>query len=147
MTLPWFARPGRTIVHGAPEGWDAFLIARAARSLADQARPVLHVARDDARMALLADCLEVAAPELDVIQFPAWDCLPYDRVSPNGPLVSRRIDALGRIASGKPTIKQPRVVITTVAALLQRLPSRAMIGPAFKPLKVGDKVQIGRAHV
>ena len=140
--LAWFASPGRIIVHGAPEGWDAFLIARAARSLSDQGRTLLHVARDDARMALLADCLAVVAPEIDVIQFPAWDCLPYDRVSPNGPLVSRRIDALGRIASGKATIKQSRVVITTVAAMLQRVPSRAMIGPAFKPLSVGDKVPL-----
>jgi len=141
-SLPWFARSGRTIVHGAPEGCDAFIIARAARSLADQGRTVLHVARDDARMATLADCIAVAAPEIDVIQFPAWDCLPYDRVSPNGPLVSRRIDALGRIAAGKATTQQPRVVITTVAALLQRVPSRAVIGPAFKPLVVGDKAPL-----
>ena len=35
-----------------------------------------------------------------MLTFPAWDCLPYDRVSPNADIVSRRIDVLTRLAAG-----------------------------------------------
>ena len=37
-------------------------------------------------------------PSIEALTFPAWDCLPYDRVSPNGEIVSRRIDTLTRLA-------------------------------------------------
>ena len=41
-------------------------------------------------------------PEAEVLRFPAWDCLPYDRVSPNPALVSERIATLARLLE-KPT--------------------------------------------
>ena len=80
-----------TPVFGAPEGWDAFLLARRRGEFAG---PVVHVTRDDARMARLAEALAFVAPEAEVLRFPAWDCLPYDRVSPNPALVSERIATL-----------------------------------------------------
>ncbi len=61
----------------------------------------LHVCRDDGRMARFAAALAFFHPGLDVLTFPAWDCLPYDRVSPNGDIVSRRIDVLTRLAGGQ----------------------------------------------
>jgi transcription-repair coupling factor (superfamily II helicase) len=45
--------------------------------------PLVHVARDDKRMAAMRAALAFFAPGLPVLTFPAWDCLPYDRVSPN----------------------------------------------------------------
>jgi transcription-repair coupling factor (superfamily II helicase) len=79
-------------VWGAPEGWDAFLLAQRRR---EHSGNVLHVTRDDARMARLAEALAFVMPEAEVLRFPAWDCLPYDRVSPNPALVSERIATLG----------------------------------------------------
>ncbi|HEX4171885.1 MAG TPA: hypothetical protein VHY82_05335, partial [Acetobacteraceae bacterium] len=108
-----------TPVFGAPEGWDAFLLARRRGEFAG---PILHVTRDDARMARLAEALAFVAPEAEVLRFPAWDCLPYDRVSPNPALVSERIATLTRLLE-KPT--RPRIVLTTVNALVQRVPPRA----------------------
>ena len=58
---------------------------------------VLHVARDDLHMARLTDILRFVSPELTVIEFPAWDCLPYDRASPHRDILARRIDALTRV--------------------------------------------------
>ena len=88
---------------------------------AEFAGPVLHVARDDARMARLAEALAFFAPEAEVLRFPAWDCLPYDRVSPNPELVAERIATLARLLE-KPD--RPRIVLTTVNALVQRVPPR-----------------------
>ena len=111
-------------VHGAPEGFDAILLAR---RRAEFAGPVLHATRDDARMARLADALAFFAPEVEILRFPAWDCLPYDRVSPNPVLVAERVATLDRLLE-KPS--RPRIVLTTVNALVQRVPPRSAFAGA-----------------
>ncbi len=119
-------------VYGAPEGWDAFLLAR---RRAEFAGPVLHVARDDSRMARMAETLAFVIPEAELLRFPAWDCLPYDRVSPNPALVSERIATLGRLLDPS---QRPRVVLTTVNALLQRVPPRSAFRGASLDLRVNS---------
>ena len=93
-------------------------------------RVLLHIARDDARMARLADAVNFFHPEIDCLQFPAWDCLPYDRVSPNGAIVSQRMEVLSRLAEPEPPGAGGRLVITTVNAALQRTPSRDSLSGA-----------------
>ncbi len=122
-------------VWGAPEGWDAFLLAQRRR---EHTGTVLHVTRDDARMARLAEALAFVMPEAEVLRFPAWDCLPYDRVSPNPALVSERIATLARLLE-KPT--GPRIVLTTVNALVQRVPPRAAFAGASMDLTVSGQVK------
>ena len=107
-----------TPVFGAPEGWDAVLLAR---RVGEHAGPLLHACRDDARMAGLAESLACFAPGVEVLRFPAWDCLPYDRVSPNPELISERVAALGRLLEPR---SGPLIVLTTVNALVQRVPPR-----------------------
>ncbi|MFN3274533.1 MAG: hypothetical protein ACK41U_07665, partial [Paracoccus sp. (in: a-proteobacteria)] len=67
---------------GAPEGYDAALIAREAARPENRGAPVIHIARDDRRMAATRASLAFLAPGLPVLDFPAWDTTPYDRVSP-----------------------------------------------------------------
>ena len=99
---------------------------------------MLHVTRDDARMARLAEALAFVVPEAEVLRFPAWDCLPYDRVSPNPALVSERIATLARLLE-KPT--RPRIVLTTVNALVQRVPPRAAFAGASMELRTNGTIQ------
>ncbi len=106
-------------IHGAPEGYDALLLIRRA---AEHGGPLLHVSRDDARMSRLADLLNFFAPDLEIFRFPAWDCLPYDRVSPNQTVISERIATLTRLLEPAAT---PRLVLTTVNAAIQRVPPRS----------------------
>ena len=94
------------------------------------AKLLLHVARDDARAARLADAVTFFHPEIECLQFPAWDCLPYDRVSPNGAIVSQRMEVLSRLAQAEPTGAAGRLVITTINAGLQRTPSRESLAGA-----------------
>jgi len=107
-------RPGRQTLAGVPEGFDGSILA----ALAGRTQ-MLHVCVDDARMARLIEALGFFAPSLEVVALPAWDCLPYDRVSPHRDIVARRIDAIGRLTEGAG--RRP-LLVTTVAALLQRLP-------------------------
>ena len=113
----------RIQIAGAPEGLDARLLAELAGA---RNGGVLHLARDDARMARLVQQVRFFAPALDVLTFPAWDCLPYDRVSPNVEVVSRRVDALSRLAERRRGAG--RLVVATVNAAVQRVPPRG----AFK---------------
>ena len=122
-------------VWGAPEGWDAFLLAQRRR---EHSGSVLHVARDDARMARLTEALAFVMPEAEILRFPAWDCLPYDRVSPNPALVSERIATLARLLE-QPT--GPRIVLTTVNALVQRVPPRAAFAGSSLQLAVNGQVK------
>ena len=128
------SEPGRLTLAGAPEGFDALaLIALvdAERAVRPDGAAVFHVARDDARMATLIDALNFFAPELEVVAIPAWDCLPYDRASPHADIAARRVTALATLAqsAGSP---MGRLIITTVNAAVQRVPSRdAMAGASF----------------
>jgi transcription-repair coupling factor (superfamily II helicase) len=108
------------LIAGAPDGMDAQLLAEIARS--GRPRTLLHVARDDARMNRMVEALGFFAPELELLLLPAWDCLPYDRVSPNLTVESQRIDTLTRLARADATPGASRIVVTTVSALLQRVP-------------------------
>ena len=123
--------PTGATVFGAPEGYDALLLAR---RRAEHKGTVLHVARDDARMARLTEALAFFAPNLEVLRFPAWDCLPYDRVSPNAEIVSERIATLARLLD--PGAK-PRLVLTTVNALVQRVPPRSAFDGRALTLRAG----------
>ena len=118
-------------IYGAPEGYDALLLAR---RRAEHQGSLVHVARDDARMARLAEALAFFAPGIEVLRFPAWDCLPYDRVSPNPELVSERIATLARLLDPDP---KPRIVLTTVNALVQRIPPRSAFRGASMVLRQG----------
>jgi transcription-repair coupling factor (superfamily II helicase) len=125
-------------VYGAPEGWDAVLLARRA---AEHPGGVVHVARDDARMVRLAETLAFFAPRVEVLRFPAWDCLPYDRVSPKPELVSERIATLSRltdmIGQSRPGGMGGLLVLTTVNALVQRVPPRHVFAGAEFDLRPG----------
>ncbi|MDX1711952.1 MAG: hypothetical protein R3316_12545, partial [Rhodovibrionaceae bacterium] len=80
----------RVLIANAPEGHDALLLTQFAR----EHGTVVHVARDDTRMAQMADAVGFFAPRAETIRIPAWDCLPYDRVSPHRDIVAQRIDGL-----------------------------------------------------
>ncbi len=122
-------------VHGVPEGFDALLLAR---RRAETDAPILHVCRDDQRMQRLEEALGFFAPEVEVVRVPAWDCLPYDRVSPNPEIVAERVAALTRLLEPPPA--GGRIVLTTVNALVQKVPPReAFLGTVMR-LAPGRKV-------
>src|SRR6516162_2797825 len=135
---------GVIVAAGVPEGYDAFLLAAIARRLpADTAfqQAVLHIARDDQRLAEIRSQLEFFAPNAEVLTFPAWDCVPYDRISPDTDIESRRIATLARLAhakGGKPAV----IILTTVNAALQRVPPLESIKKAAARLAAGGRVNM-----
>ena len=122
-------------IAGVPEGFDAMLLVELVGRASG--RSLLHICRDDARMRVLTTLLQFFKPKLPVVCFPAWDCLPYDRVSPKPSIVAQRMSALARLsAPGEP----PAIVLTTVNAVLQRLPPRTLVAGNSFAARVGSNV-------
>ena len=130
--LDYIARQdGRFTVSGAPAGYDAYIAAEAARR---RGGPVLFVASDEAQAESLAAAVAFFAPDLTLLPFPAWDCLPYDRVSPKADIESTRLATLAALAKG---IDSPALIVTSISAVLQRVPPRRWIAAASFSAKVG----------
>ena len=120
-------------------------VARGAQPLvmADLARAstgrAVFIAPDDSAMRSIVDAAAFFAPELEVIEFPAWDSLPYDRASPALSISARRLSALFRLQAGK---AKAQLVVTTANAALQRVLSPFRIRESVREFKPG--MEIGR---
>ena len=91
--------PGRALtLASVAEGAEGLVVSDLARAIAARPKPpavsLAVICRDGARMAQLARALDFFAPDLGVLQFPAWDCQPYDRVSPHGGILAQRLNTL-----------------------------------------------------
>lgn len=137
------SRKGALTVAGVPDGADGLLLSQISSALS-QARPgvpILHIARDDTRVASIEDSAKFFLPDLNVIALPAWDCLPYDRVSPNPTIVARRLEALALLAESQ-SFDRPTLVLTTVNAITQRVPPSSLLEAATRRIKIGDVLDV-----
>ncbi|WP_370227237.1 transcription-repair coupling factor [Cognatishimia sp.] len=121
-------------VGGAPEGYDAKLILD---ELTASGGPVLHIARDDKRLAAMKSALAFFGPDVPVVVFPGWDCLPYDRVSPNADIAAARMATLAALVHGMP---KQFVLLTTLNAATQRVPAREVLKDAAFRAQVNYQV-------
>src|SRR5690554_3875435 len=121
-------------ISGAPEGFDARLVLD---EVARAAGPVVHIARDDKRMAAMASALQFFAPGMPVMRFPAWDCLPFDRVSPNPDISAQRMATLAGLVHEMPA---QFVLLTTLGAAMQRIPARDVLRGAAFTAHVGQRI-------
>lgn len=123
---------------GVPAGFLPALLADLARAAPLRA---VFVAADEAQMRGLAATAPFFAPELEVVQLPAWDCLPYDRASPTLRVMAERIGALYRLQQ-KP--RAPQLVLTTVNALTQRTLTPFRLRQLVAELKPGARIDRDR---
>jgi transcription-repair coupling factor (superfamily II helicase) len=127
---------GQRVIASAIEGLDALYLAElAAGSTAGQ---ILYVARDGVRANQFAELIGFFAPDLEVAVLPAWDCLPYDRVSPNPDIMAQRLDTLARLLEADGD--RPRLVITTVNALVQKVPPPEALRAGLFAAGAGERI-------
>lgn len=130
---------GTIRLDGAPEGQDARVLAQLATTAWDSARsPVLHIVRDDTRIYALKELYAFFAPDVRIVSIPAWDCLPYDRVSPNQDIIAERVKAFVELASTE--WKGPTIVMAPLAAMTQRIPSLDNFRQANFSIKTGGTI-------
>lgn len=129
-------------IGGLSRGAEGLLFAQIWQHIAglDTAPRLLLIARDGTQMQDWAEGLAFFAPELEVIEFPAWDCLPYDRASPSAAIIAKRLNALtllGQIDENKSV-----VVLTTINAISQKLPPKETIKNACFEAKPGQIIDM-----
>ncbi|WEK06052.1 MAG: transcription-repair coupling factor [Candidatus Devosia phytovorans] len=119
-------KPARTIAN-VPDGMQpmvlADLVQKRIEAAPDDAASVVFVARDGRRLQRMADILTAMLPGHTILTLPAWDCLPYDRVSPNNVTIAARMNTLAALTSGA----KGAIVLTAVNGLIQKLPPRDVV--------------------
>ena len=124
-------------VGNVPPGMEALLLAE----MASAGQPVAFIMSDGQRMADIEQMLGFIAPEIPVLTLPAWDCLPYDRVSPGADVSARRLAALsGLIAHARKP--HPAIVLVTVNAMLQKIAPADVIESLAFSARPGNSVRM-----
>jgi transcription-repair coupling factor (superfamily II helicase) len=121
-----------TRVFGDPHGFVAVpeaarAVTIAALALLGDRRPLVVACPTGTDAGQLYDDLCAYLPDGEVVLFPAWETLPFERVSPSVETMGRRLEVLWRLRAPERT---PLVVVAGVRALLQRLgPGAADVEP------------------
>ncbi|HYJ28788.1 MAG TPA: transcription-repair coupling factor [Allosphingosinicella sp.] len=123
---------------GAPSGFLPWLTADLARAAKGRA---VFIAPDEAAMRHLQDAAGFFAPELEILAFPAWDCLPYDRSSPSLRSTAERLATLHALQRQS---DKPRLLLTTVNAALQRTLTPFRIRQFVARLAPGERIDLNR---
>ena len=95
------------------------------------------MARDGQRLERLQDGLRFFAPEREVLVFPAWDCLPYDRLSPHPDIVAERLETLVRLAATQEARRAGARHPGLGRRCLQKVPPRSLYAEAAVVLQQG----------
>ncbi|MEO0383223.1 MAG: transcription-repair coupling factor [Pseudomonadota bacterium] len=143
MTSPLFTLPdlhldeaATTTLSAVPDGLTPLVLAQ----MAEDAGPaVLFIARDGPRARTVEEALAFFAPEMAVLNLPPWDCLPYDRVSPSAHVVAKRLSVLAKLGAYRESrSKKPMVVITTINAMVQKVPPAEVLASQALSLAPGQ---------
>ena len=110
---------------GVVSGYEPFAIYKIAAEIGGKG-PILYIARDGQKLDDLTHALSFIEPQMPVVQLPSWDCLPYDRVSPNPAISAKRMSALTNISALSKN-RHPAIILTTANAIMQKLPPRSMV--------------------
>lgn len=144
MTLPSEIQTGSPsrafVLAGIPRHAEAYILGKLIQGIPGSGRKpntILHIAVNDRALDTMRQCLAFFVPDIEVLCFPAWDCMPYDRASPMPAIMAERMRTLSTLtqpASGQ------RIVLTTVNAALQKLPPKDVVGQIVLTLSTGQAV-------
>ena len=117
--------------------WLAADLARAAHGSGKDSRAIV-IAADEAAMRALADTVPLFAPEVEVLTFPAWDCLPYDRASPALRVMAERLAALNGLQA---KTDKPQLLIATASAVTQRVLTPFRVRQLTRRIAQGERIE------
>ena len=118
---------------GVPTGYEVFVLDKILKK-----KPcVLYIVRDEGRLQFIQDTLSFILPNIPILSFPSWDTVPYDRVSMSPDIEGVRVDTLSHLAQRE---FKKGIVLTTVSAIMQRVPEPAFFRDACLTLADGDVI-------
>ena len=123
------------IYTSVPEGAESIVL----DSLLEN-QTTLYVCATEAKAQRLVEQLNIVSPKTKPLYFPAWDCLPYDRVSSGLDVMTMRINVLTTLLENKQTY----CVVTSIAGLLQRLPPKSALSGQSLMIQPGQAISRDR---
>ena len=115
---------------GVPHGYQPFILDELFKK---HQKSIVFVSSTEEHLYALKKQLGIINPNLPTLIFPAWDCLPYDRVSPGLDVVTARLETLTKLLENP----EPTCILTSTSALTQRLaPRLSLLGESLN-LKSG----------
>ena len=118
------------ILYNIPDGVDCFAVLE----LLKYFNNTLVILRDDVRLERFSKSLKIINNKINIIEFPAWDCLPFDKNSPNQKIIGRRVKALFSLLNEN---NKKTIVLTTVSSLVQKIPNADYIKKSSLKIEVG----------
>ena len=125
---------------GVPGGYEGAVLARLLGQRSGRGA-VAFVASDYQRSVDVEQSLGFFAPWARVLHLPAWDCLPYDRVSPGADVEARRLATLAELAQDT-AFDTPTLVLTTANAVVQRLPPKEVLASQARVARPGQTLDL-----
>ncbi len=123
-------------VSSVVEGYDSFLL----QSLLSKAKKdILYIVSDGVSLEQTYSLLSSITPQTKILKFPAWDTVPYDRVSPNVNLMAERVNTLAELAAN-PNPKTPRIILASIGAAIQKLPPKKIFLNSMREVAIGNQL-------
>ncbi|WP_032113793.1 transcription-repair coupling factor [Candidatus Paracaedibacter symbiosus] len=122
------------LLTGVADGFEPFIIQQ---WWLTQKRNIVFLAHTEEKAERAYAQLKLLMPAAEILFFPAWDCLPYDRVSPSSDVVTTRLLTLQTLISAS---TKPAIVVTSVNAFLQKLPPKQALQQQSMTLAVGESL-------
>ena len=82
-------------------------------------QPVAVIVASGNHAAKLSESLSELVPKLELIEFPSWETLPHERLSPAAETVGKRLKALHRMLEIQNGVDHPVALLISIRAALQ----------------------------
>lgn len=125
------------VIASVAEGYDAFLLGDIYKQSSSD---ILYIVSDGLTLETTVDLLKTLYPDVEVLKLPAWDTVPYDRVSPNVEIIAERVQTLCSLAKN-PTPKKPRIIVASIGAVIQKLPLKKIFLNSIREVKIGSELK------
>lgn len=132
---PLPTKPGDRLRFGNLHGSSLALVIAEAAKKSNQV--VLVITADNLSATQLEEALKFFAPDLEILNFPDWETLPYDNFSPHQDIISQRLLTLSRL----PTLNHG-VLLVPITTLMQRIAPRQYVDGSGFRFNRGDKINL-----
>lgn len=130
----------KTTIAGVPSSAQSYFLSKLIETTGDLKRSVVFLLESEEDLFAFGDTVKSFVPSASSpLVFPAWDCLPYDKVSPSASLMGQRLYVLSSLASNP-----YQVIVTTIKALSQLLPPKESVSRSTLQAHCSDKNIRGR---
>ena len=121
-------------VGSLPEGLNAKFLLDKVKLLK---RNLVHIAPDDKRLEAMRLALLFFDPNVNIRVIPAWDCSPYEMISPNPLIISERISSLSRVDT---SCSNHIIYLMTLNSVSQYFPPRSMVTNSYYKVTLGKQI-------